>query len=458
MQSSISSIVESSNTTTTSRTGQKVSVTTLGCAKNLADSENMLGLLHSAGYQVTTSPSQADICIVNTCTFISDSTNQSLDQLIELNDQGKKLIVSGCLAQRYKENLFEEFPQVRAVLGTGDIEQIVNAVHWASNNDKPKSFFGAVTKGYIAGSTIPRIRLSGGSSAYVKISEGCNHRCSFCIIPSLRGQMKSRPIEDIVKEIQGLSDEGVKEVILVSQDSTAYGIDIYKGQWKLAVLLEAIATETDIPWVRLMYSYPGEVTDQMLDAIAQHDNILKYIDIPLQHSHPDILARMKRPVSSKATIDKIREKIPGIALRTTFITGFPGETEEEFEDLLNFVKKEKFDRVGVFTYSQEETTHGATLPNQIPDKVKKARQKALLKAQEKVIDEKNKKLIASEQIVLLEKIIEGKLIGRTYRDAPEIDGQVIIENTNLEIADSMLGEFCKVKITKAAGYELVGVI
>ncbi|MFN5538692.1 MAG: 30S ribosomal protein S12 methylthiotransferase RimO, partial [Candidatus Melainabacteria bacterium] len=415
MQSSISSIVESSNTTTTSRTGQKVSVTTLGCAKNLADSENMLGLLHSAGYQVTTSPSQADICIVNTCTFISDSTNQSLDQLIELNDQGKKLIVSGCLAQRYKENLFEEFPQVRAVLGTGDIEQIVNAVHWASNNDKPKSFFGAVTKGYIAGSTIPRIRLSGGSSAYVKISEGCNHRCSFCIIPSLRGQMKSRPIEDIVKEIQGLSDEGVKEVILVSQDSTAYGIDIYKGQWKLAVLLEAIATETDIPWVRLMYSYPGEVTDQMLDAIAQHDNILKYIDIPLQHSHPDILARMKRPVSSKATIDKIREKIPGIALRTTFITGFPGETEEEFEDLLNFVKKEKFDRVGVFTYSQEETTHGATLPNQIPDKVKKARQKALLKAQEKVIDEKNKKLIASEQIVLLEKIIEGKLIGRTYR-------------------------------------------
>ena len=301
---------------------QKVSLTTLGCAKNLADSENMLGLLHSTGYQITTSPSQADICIVNTCTFIAESTNQSLDSLIELGDKNKKLIVTGCLAQRYKEDLFNEFPQVKAVLGTGDIEEIVNAVHWVAHNDKPKSFF-SENKGYIANKKIPRIRLSGGVSAYVKISEGCNHRCSFCIIPSLRGNLKSRPIEDIVEEVKSLAEDGTKEVILVSQDSTAYGIDIYKGQWKLASLLDEIATKTDIAWIRLMYSYPGEITDEMLETIKKHQSLLKYIDIPLQHSHPDTLKRMKRPLSGKATIDRIREFIPNIALRTTFITGFP---------------------------------------------------------------------------------------------------------------------------------------
>lgn len=437
---------------------QKVSLTTLGCAKNLADSENMLGLLHSTGYQITTSPSQADICIVNTCTFIAESTNQSLDSLIELGDKNKKLIVTGCLAQRYKEDLFNEFPQVKAVLGTGDIEEIVNAVHWVAHNDKPKSFF-SENKGYIANKKIPRIRLSGGVSAYVKISEGCNHRCSFCIIPSLRGNLKSRPIEDIVEEVKSLAEDGTKEVILVSQDSTAYGIDIYKGQWKLASLLDEIATKTDIAWIRLMYSYPGEITDEMLETIKKHQSLLKYIDIPLQHSHPDTLKRMKRPLSGKATIDRIREFIPNIALRTTFITGFPGETEEEFEHLLNFIKTEKFDRVGIFTYSPEDTTHGATLENQISDKVKKARQKELLKLQEKISLAKNKALIGSEQIVLIEKKIENNLIGRTFRDAPEIDGQVIIQTQDSEsLDDSLLGELVKVKIINASTYDLIGQI
>jgi ribosomal protein S12 methylthiotransferase len=436
-------------------TNQKVSITTLGCAKNLADSENMLGLLHSAGYQVTTSPNQADICIVNTCTFISESTAQSLDKLIELNDQGKKLIVSGCLAQRYKGELFNEIPQVKAVLGTGDIEQIINAVHWVSNNEEPKSFFNS-EMGYVPSSNIPRIRLSGGISAYVKISEGCNHRCSFCIIPSLRGNLKSRPIEDIVQEIKELEQNDVKEVILISQDSTAYGIDLYKGQWKIAELLDAIATQTNIPWVRLMYSYPGEVTDQMLEVIKRHSSLLKYIDIPLQHSHPATLARMKRPVSVKATIDKIKAHIPGIALRTTFITGFPGETDEEFEDLVKFVQNEKFDRVGVFTYSQEETTHGADLPDQVTDKIKKARQKKLLKIQEEISANKNQALMGVTEDVLLEKIIEGKLVGRTFRDAPEIDGQVIIEKVDPNIADSLIGQIVKVKYTNAATYDLVG--
>lgn len=435
--------------------GQKISLTTLGCAKNLADSENMLGLLLAAGYQITTTPQQADICIVNTCTFIQESTNQSLDTLINLGDQDKKLIVSGCLAQRYKEELFTEIPQVKAVLGTGDIEQIVNAVHWVAKNNKPKSFFDA-PKGYISDSKVPRVRLSGGISAYVKISEGCNHRCSFCIIPSLRGNLKSRPIEDIVQEIKELAETGTKEVILISQDSTAYGIDLYKGEWKLASLLEAIATQTDIPWVRLMYSYPGEITDQMLEIIKRYDSLLKYIDIPLQHSHLEVLKRMKRPISSKETIDKIRQKIPNIALRTTFIVGFPGETDEEFEDLANFIQNEKFDRVGVFTYSKEESTHGATLKNQISNKIKKARQKKLLQIQEKISFTKNQKLIGSTQEVLLEKLIENKLIGRSYKDAPEIDGQIIIENNSLENPESLLGEFKKVKIIQAGTYDLIG--
>ena len=433
---------------------QKVSVTTLGCAKNLADSENMLGLLQSAGYQVTTTPTQADICVVNTCTFISESTNQSIDTLLELGEQGKKLIVAGCLAQRYKEDLFAEIPQIKAVLGTGDIEQIINAVHWAANNESPKSFINS-SKGYVANSSVPRIRLSGGLSAYVKISEGCNHRCSFCIIPSLRGNLKSRPMEDIVREVQSLAEEGVQEVILVSQDSTAYGIDIYEGKWKLAELLDKIATQTNIPWIRLMYSYPGEVTDQMLEVMSRHDSILKYIDIPLQHSHINVLKRMKRPIESKPTIDKIRNKLPNVAIRTTFIVGFPGETDEEFEHLLNFVETEKFDRVGVFTYSQEEGTLGGSLEGQIPQKVKKARQKRLMKAQEKISEAKNKTLIGSKQTMLIEKRVHNTLIGRSYRDAPEIDGQIMLENVEEDQLDLLIGQFKEVTITNAGTYDLI---
>ncbi|MDX1920946.1 MAG: 30S ribosomal protein S12 methylthiotransferase RimO [Candidatus Caenarcaniphilales bacterium] len=433
---------------------QTISLTTLGCAKNLSDSENMLGLLHSSGFQITTSPSQADICIVNTCTFISESTNQSLDTLIDLGDQGKKLIITGCLAQRYKEELFKEIPQVKAVLGTGDIEEIVGAVHWVAKNEEPKSFFGA-KKGYVAPSAVPRIRLSGGISAYVKISEGCNHRCSFCIIPSLRGQLKSRPIEDIVKEVQELSDSGVQEVILISQDSTAYGIDLYKGQWKLAELLDRIATETNIPWVRLMYSYPGEVTDEMLQVMASHKALLKYIDIPLQHSHPETLKRMKRPVSSEATILKIKAAIPEVAIRTTFIVGFPGETEEEFQDLYKFIETQKFDRVGVFTYSKEDTTHGATLENQVPEKIKKQRQKALMQLQEGISLAKNQALIGTTQDVLIEKVINDSLVGRTYRDAPEIDGKVLIKTGTSKInPENLIGKFLKCKIESVNSYDL----
>ncbi|HEY9886314.1 MAG TPA: 30S ribosomal protein S12 methylthiotransferase RimO, partial [Vampirovibrionales bacterium] len=323
---------------------------------------------------------------------------------------------------------------------------------WVAKNDKQKSFF-SENKGYVASKKTPRIKLSGGISAYVKISEGCNHKCSFCIIPSLRGKLQSRYIEDIIEEIKELEEAGTKEVILISQDSTAYGLDIYRGEWKLAALLEEIATKTKIPWVRLMYSYPGEVTDEMLEVIAKYESILSYIDIPLQHSHPDTLTRMKRPLSGKETIDRIREKVPGVALRTTLITGFPGETEEEFEHLVDFVKEEKFDRVGVFAYSQEDTTAGAKLDNQLDSKTKQARRKKLLKLQEEISLEKNKGLIGQKIKVLVEKKFDDTLHGRSFRDAPEIDGKVIIEGVS-ESSESFIGEIVEVKITEADTYDL----
>jgi len=432
----------------------RVSMTTLGCAKNLSDSESMLGLLLAAGHQIASTPSLADICIVNTCTFIAESTQQSLDALIDLADQGKKLIVAGCLAQRYQEELFNEIPEVQAILGTGDIEQIINAVHWVSNNSSQKSFL-QEKAGHIANSKTPRIRLTNGLTAYVKISEGCNHRCAFCIIPSLRGNLKSRSIEDIVDEIKELADNGVQEVMLVSQDSTAYGIDIYGGQWRLAELLEAIATQTSMPWIRLMYSYPGELSEKVLEVIARHDSLLNYIDIPLQHSHPETLRRMRRPLYPEHSLEKIRKHLPQAAIRSTFIVGFPGETEEEFEHLLDFLKREKLDRVGVFTYSQEDSTQAARFINQIPEEIKKHRQKLCMQAQYEIIEQKHQKLQGSLQRVLVEKISGRDLIGRTFRDAPEIDSKVIISlPETIESPELLLGELVDVRVSGIEGYDL----
>jgi ribosomal protein S12 methylthiotransferase len=435
----------------------KVAITTLGCAKNLLDSENMVGVLQAAGYQVTTNTTSADICIVNTCTFIQDSTNQSIDTILELGEKKKKLIVSGCMAQRYKEDIFKEFPQVKAVIGTGGLEEIINAVHWVSSSDEPKSFMQGA-KGYIANSTTPRLRLSGGASAYVKISEGCNHKCTFCIIPSLRGTLKSRSMEEITQEVKALVDEGVKEIVLVSQDSTAYGIDLYKGKRMLAPLLEKLALETGAPWIRVMYSYPGELSDELLEVIGKYDNIVNYIDIPLQHSHPETLKRMKRPNLTLQVVERIKAKLPQATIRTTFIVGFPGETEEEFQDLANFIETHKLDRIGVFTYSQEETTSAAVLGDQLPEKIKRQRQKKLLGIQEKISLEKNTALVGTTQRVLVEKLINGKLKGRREADAPEIDNHVIISGDNIDYLENLLGEFIDVQITAAYKFHLEGVL
>ncbi len=438
-----------------SQSNLKINLSTLGCAKNEADSENMLGLLQAAGYRVTASPQSADICIVNTCTFISGSTKQSLDRILEMVDEGKKIIVAGCLAQRYQEELFKEIPEVNALIGTSDIERIGEAVHWVNNNPSAqKSFLNASKGGYIASAKTPRLRLSGGVSAYVKISEGCNHRCTFCIIPQLRGDLQSRAMDDIVEEVRQLGEEGVKEVILVSQDSSAYGLDLHRGQWLLAELLRRLDLETEVPWIRLMYWYPAEVTRATLEVIAGSKRILPYIDIPLQHSHPELLRSMKRPINSKATLDMIREILPQAAIRTTFIVGYPGETEEHFAHLMDFVAEQRFERVGVFTYSSEEGTVAADLPNPVPEKTKKSRRRKLMELQAGISLTKNRALVGTTEQVLLVREIEDNLIGRTWRDAPEIDGQVILADLSAEKRQSLLGEFVSVAVTGADEYDL----
>jgi len=353
--------------------------------------------------------------------------------------------------------MFTEFPSVKAIMGTSNIENIVNAVHWVLNYKEHKSFLNE-NKGYIAKHNTPRIRLSNGVSAYIKISEGCNHRCSFCIIPSLRGTMKSREIDDILEEAKDLEKSGAQEVILVGQDTSAYGIDLYKGQRRLAELLEKLATKTKLPWIRFMYAYPSELSAEMLQVIAQYDNLVKYIDIPLQHAHPDILELMNRPAGAQQTIDMIREYIPEAAIRTSFIVGHPGETEVEFDYLLNFIKNNKFDRVGVFPYSSEDGTLSATLPGEVSKNIKNERQSLILEAQKKISLEKNENLIGKTEKVLIERIIDNKLYGRTFRDAPEIDGHVIINPQEKEktILENHLGEFVDVTFTEAKNYELIG--
>ena len=332
-----------------------IGVSTLGCPKNLVDTENMIGILHGAGYQITSDHNKADISLVNTCTFIEGSTNESLDVLTELADQGQKLIITGCMAQRYKGDLFEGLPEAQAVVGTGNVKDILSVVKEVTRNinsgKDSKIIKVDEVPMSVAGADTPRIHTQIGPSVYLKIAEGCDHRCAFCIIPHLRGDMKSRSIEDIVKEAQTLVSGGAKEIVLVSQDSTAYGTDIYKRR-ALADLLRALAEKSGAPWIRLMYAYPTEMDREMLEVIAAYDNIVKYIDIPLQHASRKVLLSMRRPPTVRDTVELIRSVIPSACIRTTFISGFPGETDADHQELFDFIQESRFDRVGVFTYSQ----------------------------------------------------------------------------------------------------------
>ena len=438
-----------------------IGVSTLGCPKNLVDTENIVGILHAAGYPITADHTKADLSLVNTCTFIKDSNDESREVIKDLSDKGQKLIITGCMAQRFKGELFNEFPQTQAVVGTGNIKDILDVVKKVTanlNNDKDSRLVKVdEVPMAVATSETPRLNTQIGPSAYVKISEGCDHRCAFCIIPYLRGDMKSRTIEDIVIEAKTLVKSGVKEIVLVSQDSSAYGTDIYKRK-ALADLLRAVADESSAPWIRLMYAYPQQLTEEMLDVIATKENIVKYIDIPLQHASEKILKSMRRPPTVRDTVELIHKKLRTGTIRTTFIVGFPGETEEDFKELYNFAKDSRFDRVGVFTYSQEVGTPAASFGNQVPDEIKQERKERLMLLQQKISLEKNKEFLGKELDMLVEYIEHAdknkiRLVGRSFRDAPEIDGQLYADLKPNEKAP-LPGEFVKVKVINCNEYDL----
>ena len=444
-----------------------IGISTLGCPKNLVDTENIVGILHAAGYPITADQNKADISLVNTCTFIEGSTNESKEVLKELSNKGQKLIISGCMAQRYKDKLFDEFPLAQAVVGTGNIQDILSVVkkvtaNLNSNKDSKIVKVDEVPMA-VANSLTPRLNTQIGPSAYLKIAEGCDHRCAFCIIPYLRGNMKSRTIEDIVSEAKILVTNGAKEIVLVSQDSTAYGTDIYKRR-ALADLLSAVSDKSGANWVRLMYAYPTEVDKEMLDVISEKPNIVKYIDIPLQHASSKILKSMRRPPTVRDTVQLIRKNLPNAAIRTTFIVGFPGETEEDFNELYNFVKETRFDRVGVFTYSKEKGTPANDFEEQVPEEIKEERREKLMLLQQRISLEKNQTFIGKEIEMLVEHIehnvrtnghLSQRVTGRSFRDAPEIDGQLYIDLPVVADHDLPLpGEFINVKVIDCDEYDL----
>lgn len=437
-------------------TRESVGLVNLGCPKNLVDGEVMLGLLRRDGYDITSDPSQADVLVVNTCAFIDRAKKESIDTILEMarfKEQGKakRLVVTGCLAQRYDGELRAEIPEIDATLGTGQVEGIVAAVNGvATTTDaalrRPE---------WVYDHTSPRLLSTPSSTAYVKISEGCDYTCAFCIIPTLRGRHRSRSVEDIVAEARALAGRGVRELILVAQDSTRYGLD--RGQRDgLAILLRALGRIDGIRWIRVMYAYPATVTDRILDAIAEEDKVVKYVDMPLQHASYAVLRRMKRPTGRGnllGMVERVRQRITGVAFRTTFIVGFPGETDEEFEELLAFVKAARFDNVGVFTYSDEDGTSAFDLPGRVDGRTKESRRRRLMAAQRRISLARNRSRVGDA----VEVLVEGPhpdsdllLKGRLSTQAPDIDGEVIVND-----GTAAAGSFVRCEITDAHPYDLV---
>ncbi len=428
-----------------------IAISHLGCEKNRIDTEHMLGLLVQAGYQVDSNEELADYVIVNTCSFIEDARKESVRTLVELAEANKKIVIAGCMAQHFKEQLLEEIPEAVAVLGTGDYHQIVDAIQQAEAGQRVNMVSENPT--YIADETTPRYRTTSEAVAYLRVAEGCDYRCAFCIIPQLRGKQRSRPIESIVAEAQQLADQGVQELILISQITTNYGIDIY-GKPKLAELLRALG-RVDIPWIRMHYLYPTGLTPDVIAAMQETANILPYLDLPLQHSHPEILRAMNRPWQGQVNdqiIQQLKTALPKATLRTTFIVGFPGETEEHFEHLVDFVERHEFDHVGVFTFSPEEGTAAFNLPNQLSPEVMAERRDTLMAVQQPISWEKNQAEVGKAIAVLIEQEHPETqmLLGRSARFAPEVDGLVYVQG------EARLGAIAQVEITSADHYDLYG--
>lgn len=428
-----------------------IAVSHLGCEKNRVDTEHMLGLLVQAGYSVDTNEDLADYVIVNTCSFIQAAREESVRTLVELAEAHKRIVITGCMAQHFQEELLEEIPEAVALVGTGDYHKIVEVIERVESGERVKEVSPEPT--YIADETTPRYRTTTESVAYLRIAEGCDYRCAFCIIPHLRGNQRSRTIESIVTEAQQLAAEGVQELILISQITTNYGLDIY-GKPQLAKLLRALG-EVDIPWIRMHYAYPTGLTPDVIAAIRETPNVLPYLDLPLQHSHPEVLRVMNRPWQGQVNdqiIERIKAAIPNAVLRTTFIVGFPGETEKHFEHLMQFVQRHEFDHVGVFTFSPEEGTPAYNLPQQLPQAIMESRREALMQIQQPISLKRNRLEIGKVVNVLIEQENPetGELIGRSARFSPEVDGLVYVSG------EAQLGTLVPVVIQDADVYDLYG--
>ncbi len=431
----------------------KVALINHGCAKNLVDAELMLGILAEKGYEITLDEDDAEVVVVNTCSFIHDAEKESVDTILELVNKNKKVVITGCLPQKHKEELKEAIPEVVAMLGTTDFTQIAEIVDNLIKTDFQYISDVSEFPTYCYPETVERQQITVGSSSYIKIADGCNYNCGYCIIPKLRGKCHSRKIEDVVQEANKLANKGVTEIVLIAQDTTSYGVDLY-GKPALAQLLEELNKIENISWIRIMYAYPTNVSDELLEKIATLDKVVKYIDLPLQHSNLDVLKSMCRPAFDyRELIKHIRDKVPNIAIRTAFIVGYPGETEEQFEDLYDFVKDVKFDKMGVFEYSREKGTISYSMKNQVPAKVKKARYKKLMELQQKISNEINQKYIGKSLSCIIEGYTDdGFVFARSEHDAPEIDGMVYIK-TDKQVVP---GDIELVKITSASEYDLYG--
>lgn len=436
----------------------KILFISLGCDKNLADSEEMLGLLTAGGHEITDDETQADAIVINTCCFIKDAKEESVETILEMAEYKKTgschaLIVTGCMAQRYQKEIIEEVPEVDAVLGTTSYGDIVKALEEAVAGNHFEEFRDI---DYLPDTGSKRVLTTGGHFGYLKIAEGCDKHCTYCIIPKLRGKFRSVPMERLIAQAEDMAEQGVKELILVAQETTVYGKDLY-GKKSLHILLKKLCEIRGIRWIRILYCYPEEIYDELIETIRDEKKICHYLDIPIQHGSDGILKRMGRRTNSKELRDMVhylRQEIPDIALRTTLITGFPGESEQDFEQLKEFVEELRFDRLGVFTYSREEDTPAAAMEEQVPEEVAEKRRDEIMQIQQKIAFEKTSAQIGRALEVMVEGALpeDGVYITRTYMDAPEVDGYVFVATDwNL-----MSGDFLNVKITGADEYDLIG--
>ncbi len=436
----------------------KIFFVSLGCDKNLVDTETMLGMLRDKGHSFTDDENEAEVAVVNTCCFIGDAKEESINTLLELaalKSEGslKRLVAAGCLAQRYSEDIRREIPEVDAIVGTTAIEDILQAVEDLPRKEADIYLHDINERPVNCGK---RVITTGGHYAYLKIAEGCDKHCTYCIIPKVRGNYRSIPMEELLAQAEYLAESGVKELILVAQETTLYGVDLY-GEKSLSKLLKALAKIPGIYWIRILYCYPEEITEELIETIAEEPKVVKYLDIPIQHASDPVLKRMGRRTDEadlRAIIGKLRDRIPEICLRTTLISGFPGETEEDFRQTYRFVNEMEFDRLGVFTYSMEEDTPAARLPEQISEEVKERRRDELMELQQAIAFEKAEEMVGR----ILDVMIEGKVadedvyVARTYRDAPNVDGYLFLNTT----ANLVTGDFVKVLVTDSNEYDLIG--